>query len=105
MIFGIGNDTISTPMQRITIAGEHEIAVDVRNFAAAQCIATKLHMLACTPFALQIVIVVGSLGRFTVSTGGAVVVIHETAHTETFIINNVITKVYAIDSAIANRVT
>ena len=56
------------------------------------------------PITLQVVVIVGSFGRLTIDTARTIFVVHETTHTKTLIINNIVTEVNTIDSTVANRV-
>ena len=98
-----GFGTICAPMPRIAVVGEHEVAIEVGRTSEIT-VTTKLHALIVFPTTGKIVVVVASLRRLTVVTSG-VVIIHEAAHTETLVVDNVVAEVDAIDSAVSDDVT
>ena len=96
--------TVSTPVQRVGVTWEHKVAVVVGS-TGADTVSTIFHALSVFPITTEVVIVVSCLLRFTRDSIETVVIVNETAHTETFVVNDVITKVYTIDCAVTDNIT
>ena len=85
-------------MPRIAITREHKITLNICDIATGNCITTIVHTLTIHPITTKVVIIVISLRRLTrykVST--TIIIVHKSTHTETLIVDNVVTKVHAID--------
>ena len=103
VILGIGDDAVGAPVERVAIVGEHEVAVEFGS-TVADGVAAVFHVLAVFPEALEVVVVVGCLGGFAVDVAGAVFVVDEAAHTEAFVVDDVVSEVDAVDGAVADGV-
>ena len=89
---------MSTPVTRVSITREHEVALRTHSSIRTGRITstTEHHLETSSPNRLEQQVGLSSIVRVTSRTIG-VVVIEETAHTETLIINNTITKVHTVD--------
>ena len=93
----IGINTLGTPVTDIGQTGEHEVTLRAVTTIGGVGVTAITHLGVIFPNTLQHVVILESHIRVTRDTI-IIVVIHESSHTETFVINNAITKVHTIDS-------
>ena len=100
------DNAIGTPVPWVTVIGEHKVAVDFGGVdSRGNGVSAVFHTLIVLPVTTEVVVVIGSFGRLTIDSTATIVIVHKTAHTETLIVNNIVTKVDTIDGAVANDIT
>ena len=97
----VGGHTTSTPVARVSIAREHEVAGRTHGtFDARIGVAAVLHLVTIAPVTTEEEVSLLSVSRVAGGVG-SVVVIEETAHTETFVIDDFVSEVHTVDGLVA----
>ena len=95
----IGREAIGTPVPRVRVAREHEVALRTDNVATGTGIATITHSDTVRPNTTQQVVIFRSVfGVVVVTRTTTIVVIHKTAHTETFVVDDAVAEVHTVDA-------
>ena len=89
--------SLGTPVTRIGISGEHEVAFRSYGTAGgAESVTTVLHLLTVLPDSFEVVVIFGSDRRVSLICV-VIVMVNETAHPVTFIVHDAVSEVHPVD--------